>query len=193
MSYEDTSELVPLLEQAAREGSQEGRDLLESAIEVLPADGAVTPGGAPFDITVLLDSRGTIAVATTRKLPNLRFRLGEVLLEAAEYVVGLPGAATSSLTMVLSTLSFLRSVRELATIDLDQGDAELLITLFRLTRDREVLRLDDLVTATPTLTEQQRVEALERLERLACIALGEGTVQLNETIVVQRQGVEPRA
>lgn len=186
MTTDDISELAPLLEQAAEHGSAEGREILESAIEVLPIKGSLTPDGTSFEIQILLDSRGTITVATTRKVPNLRFRLGEVLLETVGYGTGIPGNIQHPITALLSTLSFLRSINKLATIEVDRGDAELLITLFRLTRDREVLELDALITATPAMPEQIRTEALERLERLACITLEEGTVQLNETIIVQR-------
>jgi hypothetical protein len=186
MTAPNTSELVPLLEQAAQEGSAEGRAILESALEVLPGEGEVTPDGTPFEVQVLLNARGTIAVATTRKVPNLRFRLGEVLVEVVGYGIGLPGKLQNPIAAVLSTLSFLRSLNKLATISLDSGDAELLITIFRLTRDREVLSLDALSSATSELQEPQRIAALERLERLACITLGEGTVQMNETIIVQR-------
>lgn len=186
MTIPDPSELVPLLEQAAQEGSQEGRAILESALEVLPSEGEVTPEGTPFEVRVLLNSRGTIAVATTRKVPNLRFRLGEVLVEVVGYGIGLPGKLQNPIAAVLSTLSFLRNLNKHATITLDSGDAELLITIFRLTRDREVLDLDALHTATPEVPEARRAEALERLEGLACITLGEGMVQMNETIIVQR-------
>ena len=151
MTTQDTSELLPLLEQAAQEGSTEGREILESAIEVLPSEGELTPAGTPFEVQVLLNSQGTIAVATTRKVPNLRFRLGEVLIEVVGYGIALPGKLQNPITTVLSTLSFLRSLNKLATITLDPGDAELLITIFRLTRDGEVLGLDRSPRARPRL------------------------------------------
>jgi len=187
MNTPDTSEFLPLLEQAARDGSPEGREILESAIEVLPIDGAPMPDGTPFDIEVLLNSGGTVDVATTRKVPNLRFRLGEVMLEVIGLGVKVPGALNNPISTVLSALSFVRNIRKLATIELAPGDAELVIRIFQLTRDRKILGIDSLISATPHLSESQRAEALARLEQLACIKLEDGTVQMNEIIIVRRK------
>ncbi|NTU85434.1 MAG: hypothetical protein HGA45_39785, partial [Chloroflexales bacterium] len=47
-------------------------------------------------------------------LPNLRFRLGEVLVEIVTHGMGLPGAMSNPIAAALSALSFLRSVNKLA-------------------------------------------------------------------------------
>jgi hypothetical protein len=99
---------------------------------------------------------------------------------------GMGVGSQQPIVMVMSTLSFLHKVNTLATLELDKGDAELLITIFRLTRDRDMLSLDDLIAATPELDAVRRSNALERLEKLACIGLEHGNVWMAETIIVTR-------
>lgn len=187
MNVPDTSELTPLLRLSGQEGSAEGRQAIEMVLEVLPFEGAPKPDGTSFDINILLDHQGSVVLATSRKVPNLRFRLGEFLLLLTEQVVKLPTTISNPITAALSAISFLRSITGMATIPIEQTDAELLITIFRLTRDHEVISVDELIPSIKGLVEQTLIESLERLSHLGCIDLNAGQLRMNEFIVVKRR------
>lgn len=187
MTEFDTSELVPLLELSRQEGSAEGTHILETMLEVLPSEGAPMPDGTPFDIQVLLDAEDSIVLATTRKVPNLRFRLGDFLLTVTKQIVELPGAISNPVSAALSVISFLRKLNDLATVPIDPIEAEVLLTIFRLTRERKTITVDELIAVTPNLKELRRIEALERLNKLGCIRLTMSNMQMNEEIIVKRR------
>ncbi len=133
------------------------------------------------------DVQGNVVVATTHKLPNLRFRLGNLLLESVGTGMSVAGSLGQPLKLVLTGIRFLRSVRKMATLDIDKEDAETLITIYHLAQEEDVVRVDDLLTVLPEDWNEGRVaRSLEKLELLACIELSMDGITLNETIIVQR-------
>ena len=65
--------------------------------------------------------------------------------------------------------------------------AEILIAIFRVVQEEEVVRVDDLCALLSGDWDEAKVaRSLERLEALACIELGMEGVVLHEAIMVQR-------
>ena len=139
-------------------------------------------------VRIQRDLDGHVVLATTQKLPNLRFNLGELLLEAASGGVTAAGAWGQPARLAVAALRFLRAVRKLSTLDIRREDAETLITLYRLSQEKKLVRVDDLLAAAPPgRDEAWTARSLERLERLGCIELRMDGIVLHETIIVQRQ------
>lgn len=138
-------------------------------------------------VRIQRDVQGNVVLATTRKLPNLRFRLGDLLLETVGTGMSVAGSLDQPLKLVLTGIGFLRSVRKMATLDIKKEDAEVLIALFRLTQEEAVVRVDDLLAVLSGDWDEGRVaRSLEILEMLACINVEMSGITLNETIMVQR-------
>ena len=138
-------------------------------------------------VRVQRDVAGNVVLATTIKLPNLRFRLGDLLLEAAGTGVAVAGSLDHPLRLVLTGLRFLRAVRKLAVIDIRKEDAEMLIAIYRVAQEEARVRVGDLpVMLSAAWNESMVARSLERLESLACIELRMEGIVLNETIIVQR-------
>ena len=118
---------------------------------------------------------------------NLRFRLGDLLLEATGTGVAVAGSLDHPLRLLLTGLRFLRAVRQLAVIDIRKEDAEMLIAIYRLTQEEARVRVDHLPAMLSAAWNDSKIaRSLERLETLACIELRMEGIILNETIIVQR-------
>jgi hypothetical protein len=139
------------------------------------------------EIRIQRDKAGNVVVATTLKLPNLRFRLGDLLLEATGSGMAIAGSVDQPLGLVLTGIRFLRAIRKLATLDVRKEDAEMLLAIFRLAQEEEVVRVDDLpALLTGDWDDASVAHSLERLEELACIEVGMDGIVLHETIIVQQ-------
>ena len=136
-------------------------------------------------VRIQRDVNGNVVVATTHKLPNLRFRLGDLLLEAVSSGVTAAGSLGQPLRLIVAALRFLRTLHKLSAIEIEQTDAELLVAIFRLAQEREQVSVDDLTAVLPTWNEAQIALSLERLDLLACIELHMDRIVLNETILVK--------
>ncbi len=153
-------------------------DLVEEAI-VIPDDGLEA-------VRVQRDMQGHVVVATTQKLPNLRFRLKDLLVEAASTGTGMAAALDKPVVLVLSGIRFLKTLRKLSTLDVHKEDAEMLIAIYRLEQEERRVRVDDLPALLPgEWNDRQVARSLERLELLACIEVGMDGITLNETILVK--------
>jgi hypothetical protein len=138
-------------------------------------------------VRIQRDVNGNVMVATTHKLPNLRFRLGDLLLEAVSSGVTAAGSLGQPLRLIVAALRFLRTLHKLSAIEIERTDAELLVAIFRLAQEREQVRVDDLAAMLPGWEEAQIALSLERLDLLACIELRMDSIVLNETILVQQK------
>lgn len=138
-------------------------------------------------VRIQRDANGNVVVATTHKLPNLRFRLGDLLLEAVSSGVTAAGSLSQPLRLIVAALRFLRTLHKLSAIEIEQTDAELLVAIFRLAQEREQVRVDDLAALLPGWEEAQIALSLERLDLLACIELRMDSIVLNETILVKQK------
>lgn len=135
-------------------------------------------------VKVLLDSAGDVTVATSLKLPNIKLKLGDFLFACATAVTAASSAFDEPAKLVLVVLGFLRSVRKLSEVELRREDAEVLLSIYRLTCDERV------ATESMLLEMRNRVDdskSLAKLSQLACITRIGDEIKLNETIVVKRQ------
>ena len=153
----------------------------------------IEDGGIPIDsaletVRIQRDRAGNVVLATTQKLANLRFNLGDLLLEAAAGGVTAAGGLGQPLRLVVAGLRFLRAARKLATLDISPEDAEMLIAIFRLTQEEGKARVDDLPQLLPAGWDAADIAgSLERLELLASIELESDKIVLSETIFVQQR------
>jgi hypothetical protein len=137
-------------------------------------------------VRIQRDKAGNVVVATMRKLPNLRFRLGDLLLEATGSGMAIAGSLDKPLGLVLTGIRFLRSLRQMATLDVRQEDAEMLLAIFRVAQEKKIVQVDDVPALLSAGWDEASVaRSLERLERLACIEIGMAGIVWHETIMVQ--------
>lgn len=185
-SYEDTLASVIV-------GSSEGDDaeiqaLFHGTIDKLASDAYTSREDLIEHIDIVMSEQGDITVATTLKLPNLRFRLGDFLLEATSTAVSAASSPERPLVLALTAIKFIRTVRNLATIEIDREDAVVLLEIYKQVRDEGMVTVDVLgSTMDKHLASGDLARSLERLDRLGCIVLDDGEIQLNETIVVRRK------
>jgi len=138
-------------------------------------------------VRIQRDVGGNVVLATTVKVPNLRFRLGDLLLEAGGTGAAIAGLLDHPLRLVLAGIRFLRAVRQLATLEIRDKDAELLIAIFQLAQEEAGVQVGDLpMMLSASWDERQVARSLERLETLGCIELGMEGIIMNETILVQQ-------
>ena len=166
--------------------AEEGDERLLNFIDPVSAAVELQDSGLEA-VTIQRDAAGAVVLATSVKLPNLRFRLADLLLEAAGTGLSLAGALDHPLALVITGLRFLRTVRGLAALPVRAEDAELLIAIYRLAQEERRVQPADLPPLLPAAWDEARLaRSLERLERLACIELRMEGIFLNETIIVQR-------
>ena len=79
--------LAEIIRQSAS-GNNAVENLLSKHIEEIEIDDALQQPELLEQLRILLDKQGDITVATSQKLPNLKFKLGDMLLEAAGGVLG---------------------------------------------------------------------------------------------------------
>ena len=145
-------------------------------------------GKAAEQILIALDEEGAIAVTTSIKIPNLKFKLGALLLETVSSGVAFSGTAKDPIKLLLVGIRFLQKVRQLATIEIASREAELLLAIYRLIHDKQVPTVDRLIEVIgDRLSEAQIAKSLEGLEKLSCIQLTMDRIVLNETIVIRRE------
>jgi len=149
-----------------------------------PATTVLLPDTDLEVVRIQRDVNGNVVVATTHKLPNLRFRLGDLLLEAVSSGVTAAGALGQPLRLIVAALRFLRTLHKLSAIEIERTDAELLVAIFRLAQEQAQVRVDDLPAVLPGWEEAQIALSLERLDLLSCIELRMDSIVLNETILV---------
>lgn len=153
-------------------------DRIDKSI-LLPDDGLET-------IRIKRDGDGNVVFATTQKLPNLRFRLGDLLLETSGTGLSMAGSLDKPLGLVLTGIRFLKTLRKLSTIEVEKEDAEMLIAIYVLIQEEKRVHVGDLPALLPSNWSEAKIAvSLERLERLACIELKMNNIILNETILVR--------
>ena len=180
MTYSVQETLIPLIT------AQGGDERLLGYIDTIFEAAEFQDSGLEA-VRIQRDVAGNVVLATTIKLPNLRFRLGDLLLEAVGTGVAVTGSLDRPLALVVAGLRFLRAVRKLAVIDIRKEDAEMLIAIYRLAQEEARVRVGDLpVMLSAAWNESMVARSLERLESLACIELRMEGIVLNETIIVQR-------
>lgn len=137
-------------------------------------------------IEIALNEEGDITVATTLKIPNLKFHLGEFLLESTSSAVAISGSLKDPIRLALVGIRFLQKTRKLATINIDATDAEILLAVYKLVKSNEMVNVDNLIEVLDgKKSESEIAKSLETLENLSCITLTMGEIILNEIIVIR--------
>lgn len=131
---------------------------------------------------------GDIILRTSLKLPNLRFRLKDLLFEAALAGSAIFTSQGWSFAQVMVALGFLREVRRLSKIEISHEQAVLLIAIFKLTKLRKQVTVDLLQAALESDGMSIDVgKVLLQLETLKCIETDMDVIRLNETIYVTQE------
>ena len=164
--------------------AQVSRSLLQKHMVELADWDATTPIETIKQIQIALSEEGNVTIATSMKIPNIKFRLGEFLLEAISIAVTASSSSDTPVKLVLAGLKFLQKVRELATVMITPTDAEVLIAVQELTVKREIPTVDMILEYMGKEKEKQVAKALETLENLACITVSMNEILLNESIVI---------
>jgi hypothetical protein len=171
------------------EVSTAGEQLFRDSIEVIqvPDD---EKGHLIEQIQVILDEQGDVVLkANTIKLPNLRFNLAKFLLSSIGTAVGVAGSIQKPIPLALTIIKFLQTTRDLATIEIKPKHAQVLLAIFSLSREENLVTIDklDTVIKPQGITEIERPIILDHLERLGCITISMEEIQLNESIIIRSE------
>jgi hypothetical protein len=177
-------------------GEEHRGDILDPLLpfmETIDADDRDLTNTEAEQIQIELGPEGDISLATTKKLPNLRFRIKDLLLEGMPQTVvagsGMLEALDKPVLLPFLALNFLRFVQDLSTLELNPLDAKVLLELYRFrykerTIDRDVLNsyMEDKIDPSALAA------SLEHLDELGCISLLDGEIVVNEVILIRRNG-----
>ncbi|MBK8985344.1 MAG: hypothetical protein IPM39_04560 [Chloroflexi bacterium] len=147
------------------------------------------PSQSGFDETVKIvrDSKSDVVLATSLKIPNLRFKLGEVLLEIYRTGVLFFASKDNHHKQLLIGLDFLRKIRQLSTITISEQHANLLVMIFKLAQTETKVTVDAVQELLIDVQDGRIASGLSELEKLGCINVTMGEIKLNETIDVISQ------
>jgi len=130
---------------------------------------------------------GNIIVSTTRKIPNLKYRLVDSIVESLETGISIVGSLDKPLLLILVGLKFLRKMRELSTVEIAEADARVLFALFSLEKQQNIVTVDALSSfLAKEINGAILAKSLANLESLGCLVLEDNRVKLIENIVITR-------
>ena len=185
MTNELQENLLEIIQQA---GEQEAVELMQRYLVELEDIDETQDAETVQQIKIALDQEGDITVASSIKIPNLKFKLGELILESVSSSVALASSTSSPVKLALVGIRFLQKVLHLSSVDISPFDAEVLVALYKLEKEDGTLSVDQLVEVMKkNRTETQIARSLESLERLSCITLTMDEIILNETIVIKKE------
>lgn len=151
-----------------------------------PAPSPHQIGGDRENILIIRDKDQVIKSATSNKVGNLQFRLGGLLEEVLNLAIEVPGGMAFPPKLIKAALDSYRRLRELAITEINENQAKVLLTIFRLIQDYEI-PTTDLIHHQVELDKIEIIEALEVLSQLDCIQVNDnGAIELFETIIVKQ-------
>jgi hypothetical protein len=137
-------------------------------------------------IVVTLDDSAQVEAASSTKPSNWRFKLGDMLLETFGSATAVAGSSGKLLPMLIVTLRFLRRAQQLAQIEIEPQDAEVLLAVFRLQTECKTVTVDQIVEKMAGQQSPTGIAgSLHRLETLSCLTVDMDRVSFNEDILVQ--------
>lgn len=141
-------------------------------------------------VTIKRTQAGDVIAATSLKIPNVRFRMGELLYRSVGKGFSIAGAqAQDDLFKTLYFIfGFLRDVFELSKLALIEQDARVLIGIYSLANadNLTLIKQDQLVEFFQNqLTGEQIAASLAELARIWCIELTDHGIRLVESLVIQ--------
>lgn len=145
-------------------------------------------GGSEEVVKIRRGSGGDITLATSLKIPNLRFQFGELLLEIYRTVVLTKASPEQPYRQILIGIDFLRRIRKLSGVDISTRQAKLLLAIYQLAQTEKRVTVGMVTELLKVDPDNGAVAAdLSALERLGCIRLTMRQITLCETIEVVRQ------
>ena len=127
-------------------------------------------------------------LVTSSKISNLKFRLKDFLLESLKSAVKAQSSWQNGLALSVVVLEFLQKTGELMQYTLSELEAKILLEMYKLEVEKEKITIDRLFTGMQAeLSESQVREALDLLEKLACIRFGMDEIELVEEIIFVQQ------
>ena len=139
-------------------------------------------------VKITRTKEGEIIVATSLKIPNLHFRVGELIYSLVDKGIKIVSANGEPFRISFFVIGFLRDVFELSNHPLTTQDAKVLVGIYILvkTYSKKIITVDQVVEFfQQELTDSQISKSLAELERIACVALSTNGIQIIETIVIQ--------
>ena len=160
--------------------------IIEKFFDELPSlrDGQMTDVMQQIDI--VLSQTGDIVLATSKKIPNLKFRLGEFLPSILNLGVGLL-SNDDAIKLTKEALVVLLTILNLTIIEISLVDAELLLSIYSLSKDEKKVTTDNLIEYLGANNKIDLPSHLGTLERLGCISLFMNGIFINETIVFRHK------
>lgn len=139
-------------------------------------------------VRMVINERADVIVATTMKIPNLRFRPGKLLFEAAKSAKDFYDSRDRPPLQAFVIIRFMMKVRGLSRIEIPPDQARVLMALYVLSREEPRVTKDMLFqNLVLSIREEELPHLLEALEKLACIRFKDNLVLLNEEIDVVRR------
>lgn len=156
--------------------------LEENVIRISP----LSKHGAFEDVLVEIDEIGTMVKSTSRKATNLKFHLGKVLLETFATGISLPETTGNEIKFLILFLRYLQKMLELATINIEKQDAEVLLEIHRISHETPLPSVSEIANAIGReFGEEKLARILSNLEMLGCISLSDNNVKLIEKVIVR--------
>jgi hypothetical protein len=182
----DLHQILTDVELPEQVSTQDAAALLSAHMEETERGAA---GGAGELVNITQGLEGEITVASSVKIPNLRFKLGDVVLETlkASSAVGVSSVSGTLKTLVI-VIRLLQKLYQFATVELGVPEAELLVALYKLNQEEGDVTIDKLVEFLEKKNSKKQIsQSLDALEKLGCITYTMDGIRLNETIVVRRK------
>lgn len=166
--------------------SSQVQQIIENYIDDMEA---VNPVDSSERVKIKRTKQGEIIIATSLKIPNLRFRMGELLFRMVGKGISIAGAKGELWKTSFFIISFLRDVCELASRQLIAQDAQVLVAIYALTNteNHKQIRVDQVVEyLQKELTREQVSSSLAELEKIWCIEVNDQDgITLIESVVIQ--------
>jgi hypothetical protein len=140
--------------------------------------------GTTLETLLVTAGEKQTATVASSKLSNLQFRIKDLFLETLKTTVKLQSAKSNWLAMALIVLEFLQKASGMLEYKLSADDAQILLEMYRLENERVKITVEHLFSGLKaSLTQNQILQSLDLLEKLACIRYGLDQINLVETII----------
>lgn len=136
--------------------------------------------GTEEDLIINLDGE-----SASVKPWNIRFKIGEFILETIETAQGVIGARENFLALSLIAIRYVQKIKGLSRIPISKREAAVLIELYRLFNENDPITIDGLFTLLGNVYSKDEIlTALAVLRNLGCVNYGDDGIKLIEPISV---------
>lgn len=139
-------------------------------------------------VKVTRNNEGDVIVATSLKIPNLRFNLWKLLYSVTEKGIAIIDAKGEPFRTAFFIIAFLKDVFELSSTPITNQDATILVGIHVLnkTNSRRPVTVDQVNNYFfGKFTENQILDSLENLKTIACIFISDdGIIEITESLII---------